>query len=112
MKSPAAKNLTVSALLCPPSFLVDNMRDALARALVLHPKSLLMDEPLSSLDLELNVRLRKEILRLQGKLAFTLLYVTHDRDEAFSMATRVVTMSKGRMDYDGTVKDVRKRFKF
>jgi ABC-type Fe3+/spermidine/putrescine transport system ATPase subunit len=74
-------------------------RVALARALVLEPKVLLMDEPLSSLDLELNVRLRKEILRLQEKLGFTLLYVTHDRDEAFDMATRVVSMKQGRIDH-------------
>jgi len=85
-------------------------RVALARALVLEPRVLLMDEPLSSLDLELNVRLRKEILRLQEKLGFTLLYVTHDRDEAFGMATRVVIMSKGRVEYEGTVDDAQKYF--
>ena len=72
-------------------------RVALARALVLEPRILLMDEPLSSLDLDLNVRLRKEILRLQNALGFTLLYVTHDRDEAVDIATRVITMSKGRV---------------
>ena len=76
-------------------------RVALVRALVLEPKVLLMDEPLSSLDLELNIRLRKEILRLQEKLGFTLLYVTHDRDEAVDMATRMITMSKGRMELKG-----------
>jgi len=68
-------------------------RVALARALVLEPKVLLMDEPLSSLDLELNIRLRKEILRLQEKFGFTIVYVTHDRDEAFDVATRIVSMS-------------------
>ena len=83
-------------------------RVALARALVLEPTVLLMDEPLSSLDLELNIRLRKEILRLHEKLGFTLLYVTHDRDEAFDMATRLVIMNKGRMEYDGTVENVQK----
>jgi len=83
-------------------------RVALARALVFEPRVLLMDEPLSSLDLELNVRLRKEILRLQEKLGFTLLYVTHDRDEAFGMATRVVMMSKGQVEYEGTVEDAQR----
>jgi len=85
-------------------------RVALARALVLEPKVLLMDEPLSSLDLELNVRLRKEILRLQEKLRFTLLYVTHDRDEAFNIASRVVIMNKGHIEYDGTVNNAQKYF--
>ena len=85
-------------------------RVALARALVLKPKVLLTDEPLSSLDLELNVRLRKEVLRLQEKLGFTLLYVTHDRDEAFAMGTRVVFMTKGRVEYEGTIEDAQEYF--
>ncbi len=82
-------------------------RVALARALVLEPKVLLMDEPLSSLDLELNLRLRKEILRLQETLGVTLLYVTHDRDEAFDMATRVVSMRRGRIEGVKTVSSSR-----
>ncbi len=70
-------------------------RVALARALILEPKLLLMDEPLSNLDTELNVRLRKEILELQKKLNVTLLYVTHDKDEASEIATRLITMKHG-----------------
>ncbi len=70
-------------------------RVALARALVLEPRILLMDEPLSSLDLELNIRLRKEILRLQKNTGVTLLYVTHNPDEAAEIATRVVSMKQG-----------------
>jgi len=73
-------------------------RVALARALALEPRALLMDEPLSSLDMELNIRLRNEILRLQEKLGFTMVYVTHDRDEAADMATRIVNMKQGRID--------------
>ena len=65
---------------------------ALARALVLEPKILLMDEPLSSLDTDLNIRLRKEIIRLQQKLGFTLVYVTHNEEEASEIATRMIAL--------------------
>jgi len=85
-------------------------RVALARALVLEPGLLLMDEPLSSLDLELNIRLRKEILDLQKKLGFTLVYVTHDRNEAFDIASRIVCMRKGRVEYEGTAEEAEKYF--
>lgn len=82
-------------------------RVALARALVLRPKALLMDEPLSSLDLDLNLRLRKEILRLQQELGITLLYVTHDRDEAFDLGTRIVVMNRGEIQRVGEPADIR-----
>ncbi len=81
-------------------------RIALARALVMQPKILLMDEPLSNLDLDLNLLLRKEILRLQEDLGITMLYVTHDRDEAFSLATRIVVMRDGKIQKIGTVKEI------
>jgi ABC-type Fe3+/spermidine/putrescine transport system ATPase subunit len=70
-------------------------RVALARALVLRPKALLMDEPLSNLDEELNRHLRGELLRLHAQLGFTLLYVTHDRTEASEIGTRIVHMRQG-----------------
>jgi ABC-type Fe3+/spermidine/putrescine transport system ATPase subunit len=73
-------------------------RVALARALILRPKALLMDEPLSNLDEELNRRLRKEILHLQETLGFTLLFVTHDRQESAELATRIVVMRSGRIE--------------
>jgi len=73
-------------------------RVALARALVLHPQALLMDEPLSNLDQDLNQRLRKEILRLHEALGFTLVYVTHDREESAELGTRVVFMNCGRIE--------------
>jgi ABC-type sugar transport system ATPase subunit len=86
-------------------------RVALARALVLRPKALLMDEPLSNLDLELNVRLRGEILRLQQEAGFTLLYVTHDREEAFDIGTRVAVMQRGRMHHMGSAADIREHLR-
>ncbi len=86
-------------------------RVALARALVMEPGLLLMDEPLSSLDLELNIRLRKEILRLQEKLGFTLLYVTHAREEAFGIASRIIILNKGQVAFDGTVEEAEKYLK-
>lgn len=73
-------------------------RVALARALILTPKALLMDEPLSNLDQDLNQRLRKEILRLHQALGFTLVYVTHDREESSDLGTRVVFMRSGRIE--------------
>ena len=73
-------------------------RVALARALVLQPKALLMDEPLSNLDEELNQHLRGELLRLHAQLGFTLLYVTHDRAEAREIGTHIVSMREGRIE--------------
>ncbi len=86
-------------------------RVALARALILKPKALLMDEPLSSLDLELNLKLRKEILRLQKEIGFTLLYVTHNREEAFEIGSRVVVMSHGKIERIGPTDHIRQYFK-
>lgn len=73
-------------------------RVALARALVLRPKALLMDEPLSNLDEELNEHLRYELLRLHAQLGFTLLYVTHDRAEAIEIGTLIVRMRQGHVE--------------
>jgi len=70
-------------------------RVALARALILEPKVLLMDEPLSNLDYDLNRLLREEILRLQEELRITILYVTHDLNEALFLGTRIVVMERG-----------------
>ncbi len=82
-------------------------RIALARALVTCPKTLLMDEPLSSLDADLRQVLRREILRLQEELAITMIYVTHDREEAFSLATRIVVMKEGKIQKTGTVSQIK-----
>ena len=67
-------------------------RVALARALITKPSILLMDEPLSSLDSQRNRQLREEIVRLQKMLGFTLLYVTHNNEEAQAIATRILTL--------------------
>jgi iron(III) transport system ATP-binding protein len=73
-------------------------RVALARALVLRPKALLMDEPLSNLDEELNQHLRGELLHLHAQLGFTLIYVSHDRAEAIEIGTRIVRMRQGSIE--------------
>lgn len=73
----------------------EQQRVALARALVLRPDTLLMDEPLASLDEALNRRLRKEILRLHREIGFTLVYVTHSREEAEDIGTRTVHLQGG-----------------
>ena len=85
-------------------------RVALARALILQPQALLMDEPLSSLDMELSLRLRKEILKLQEDIGFTLLYVTHNRQEAFEIGTRIVVMSQGKIERIGPANRIREHF--
>ncbi|NOU20283.1 MAG: ABC transporter ATP-binding protein [Methyloglobulus sp.] len=82
-------------------------RVALARALVTEPKLLLMDEPLSSLDFELGLELRREILALQERLGFTLLYVTHNLDEAFAMAQRIVVMREGAIVRMGSTAEIK-----
>jgi len=76
----------------------EQQRVALARALVANPAVVLMDEPLSSLDPELNLHLRREILRLHAELSFTLVYVTHSREEAADIGSRVIAMGHGRID--------------
>jgi iron(III) transport system ATP-binding protein len=73
-------------------------RVALARALVIQPRVLLFDEPLSNLDAKLRGSMRAEIRRIQRRLAITTLYVTHDQDEAMSMSDRVVVMNRGRVE--------------
>jgi putative spermidine/putrescine transport system ATP-binding protein len=73
-------------------------RVALARALALRPRVLLLDEPLSALDAKVRLSLREEIRRLQQELGITTLFVTHDQEEALSMADRVAVMHAGRLE--------------
>jgi putative spermidine/putrescine transport system ATP-binding protein len=72
-------------------------RVALARALVFGPKALLLDEPLSALDAALRVSMRDEIRRLQQESAIATLHITHDQEEALSIADRVAVMRDGRI---------------
>lgn len=86
-------------------------RIALARALVLYPRILLMDEPLSDLDFELNLQVRWEIIRLQKELGFTLVYVTHNLEEAFDIASQIVVMKNGKIDQAGLPEEVSRHFR-
>ncbi|MBW0004706.1 MAG: ABC transporter ATP-binding protein [Hyphomicrobiales bacterium] len=84
-------------------------RVALARAIVIRPDALLLDEPLSALDAKLRQELRQEIRRLQRSLGITTICVTHDQEEALSLATRLVVMHHGRIEQIGTPSDLYER---
>jgi iron(III) transport system ATP-binding protein len=77
-------------------------RVAVARALVMQPKVLLFDEPLSNLDAKLRKRMREEIRLLQQRLGITAIYVTHDQAEALAISDRIVVMDRGRVSQIGT----------
>jgi spermidine/putrescine transport system ATP-binding protein len=81
-------------------------RVALARALVMRPKVLLLDEPLSALDPGLRKQVRAELRLLQRRVGITFLLVTHDQEEALSLADRITVMHRGRIDQTGTPEDV------
>ena len=76
-------------------------RVALARALANHPKVLLLDEPLSALDLKLRQGMRTELKNLQQKTGITFIFVTHDQEEALTMSDRIAVMSQGRIQQLG-----------
>ena len=81
-------------------------RVALARCLVTEPEILLLDEPLSALDAHLKVRMQSVLSDLQRQLGITFVYVTHSQSEAFSMADRVVIMSRGRVEQIGAPQEI------
>ncbi len=81
-------------------------RIALARALAVQPRVLLLDEPLSALDAEVRVVLRGEIRRIQSELAITTVYVTHDQEEALSISDKVVVMNKGLIEQVGAPEEI------
>jgi len=84
-------------------------RVALARALAIHPDVLLLDEPLSNLDAKLRQEVRVEIRELQRKMGLTTVMVTHDQEEALTMADRLVVMSEGAVRQVGSQRDLYER---
>ena len=84
-------------------------RVALARALVLNPKILLLDEPLSNLDAKIRVQVRQEIRKLQKELGITTIYVTHDQEEALTLSDRIAVFNQGKVLQVGTPKDLYER---
>jgi iron(III) transport system ATP-binding protein len=81
-------------------------RVAVARALVLRPKILLLDEPLSNLDAKLRHQLRQQLKDLQSQFGITTVYVTHDQDEALAMSDRVAVFNKGIVEQVGTPQEI------
>ena len=81
-------------------------RVALARAIVGKPSVLLMDEPLSALDAELKISMRKEIQDIHKMTGATIVYVTHDQSEAMAMADRIIIMKDGKIEQIGTPKEI------
>jgi spermidine/putrescine ABC transporter ATP-binding subunit len=84
-------------------------RIAIARSVVLEPRILLFDEPLSNLDLKLRLAMRKELRELQRRLGKTAVYVTHDQGEALALSDRIVVMSNGRIEQIGSPWEIYER---
>lgn len=81
-------------------------RVALARALVNRPRVLLLDEPLSALDMKLREQMQLELLKLQRKLKITFIFVTHDQDEAMSLSDRIAVFNQGKIEQVGSPSEV------
>jgi spermidine/putrescine ABC transporter ATP-binding subunit len=81
-------------------------RVALARALAYQPRVLLMDEPLGALDQKLREEMQRELTRIQRDLRITTVFVTHDQQEAMTLADRIVVMNRGRIEQSGTPRDL------
>jgi spermidine/putrescine transport system ATP-binding protein len=84
-------------------------RVALARALAPHPKVLLLDEPLSALDLKLRQAMREELKTIQAKTGITFIFVTHDQEEALTMSDRIAVLSDGEVQQVGRPEDIYER---
>ena len=81
-------------------------RVALARTLVVQPRVLLLDEPLSNLDAKLRAEMRIELLKLQRDLGITTVYVTHDQEEALALSTRIAVMDSGKIVQEGSPREI------
>lgn len=81
-------------------------RVALARSLVVRPRILLLDEPLSALDARIRKNLREQLRAIQKELALTTLFVTHDQEEALTLSDRILVMNQGRIIQDGTAEKI------
>jgi spermidine/putrescine ABC transporter ATP-binding subunit len=84
-------------------------RIAIARSVVLEPRIILFDEPLSNLDFKLRVAMRTELRELQRRLGKTAIYVTHDQGEALALSDRIVVMSNGRIEQIGSPREIYER---
>ena len=84
-------------------------RVAVARAIVLEPRVLLFDEPLSNLDAKMRRRVREDIRQLQQSLKLTVVYVTHDQEEALAVSDRIIVMAGGKIAQDGSPRDLYER---
>lgn len=84
----------------------EQQRVSIVRGLINNPKVLLLDEPLSALDLKLRKKMQIELKQLQKKLGITFIYVTHDQEEALSMSDRIVVLNKGKIEQIGTPVEV------
>jgi iron(III) transport system ATP-binding protein len=87
----------------------EQQRVALARAIVIRPRVLLFDEPLSNLDAKLRVHMRGELRELQKRLSITAVYVTHDQEEAMAISDRIAVMHQGEIVQEGTAEDLYRR---
>lgn len=81
-------------------------RVAIARALLLKPSLLLLDEPFSALDAKIRVQMREELKKLQTELGITVMFVTHDQEEAMTLSDRIVVMNKGVFEQIGTPEEI------
>ena len=86
----------------------EQQRVAIARSMVLNPKLLLLDEPLSNLDVHLRDVMRKEIKKIQKQFGVTMIIVTHDQEDAFKLADRVIVINEGHIEQVGTPEELYK----